>query len=139
MTVRVTPVNLGSIQRAMLTGGVAVVDRLYLRGCLLYGDSHLSVGGVVSARGGGRDNNPFYQMRIVLGIETPIDRRRVRSSTIARVIEPSEVRTRRNYNQLQIINRKSQMFESNLLAICSSYIGLICAHIESSPVRHCGA
>lgn len=51
MTVRVASLNLASVQRAVLAGGITVIDRLYLRGCLLYRDSHLSVGGIVSVRG----------------------------------------------------------------------------------------
>lgn len=50
MTIRIAPLNLGSAQRAMLTGGIAVIDRLYLRGRLLNGDPHLSIG-IFPARG----------------------------------------------------------------------------------------
>lgn len=73
MTIRVIPVNLGSTQRAVLTGGtIAIVDRLYFRGRLLYGDSHLSVGGVVSARGEGRDNIRFTEYELSWGSKSPL-------------------------------------------------------------------
>ena len=74
MTVRVTPVNLGSIQRAMLTGGIAVVDRLYLRGRFLYGDSHLSVGGIVSARREGGTIVRFNERELSQRLKSPIPR-----------------------------------------------------------------
>lgn len=137
MTIRITPLNLGSTQRAMLTGGIAVIDRLYLRGRLLYGDPHLSIGGIVSVRGTTvtvlhRIRESFRKFNWLLIFDIKV----WGFFTLrAREVGRQQPQTRRNHYDFnpEIIhaNRELDVHSKAGCLICT-VLGLICVHKQKA-------